>query len=94
MSRNITLICEIDIEQSFDSFHAHAIPDGAEIGPGDVVIVHDAPQHIAYGERFTGECAGTLIRASWAGRLWTQLSSIFEITELYEVGFQPIETKG
>ena len=29
--------CDIDIEQTPDSFHAYAIPDGVDIRPGDVV---------------------------------------------------------
>jgi len=94
MSRTLELTCDIDIEQTWESFHAHAIPDGAEIGPGDVVIVHDAPTTIGFGETFTGQSRATLIRANPLVRFWTEISSIFEITELYEVGFQPIEQKG
>jgi hypothetical protein len=94
MSRTLELTCDIDIEQTWESFHAHAIPDGAEIGPGDVVIVHDAPTTIGFGETFMGQSRATLIRANPLVRFWTEISSIFEITELYEVGFQPIEQKG
>jgi hypothetical protein len=94
MSRTVELTCDIDIEQTWESFHAHAIPDGAEIGPGDVVIVHDAPGAIGFGETYAGQRRATLIRANPLVRFWTEFSSIFEITELYEVGFQPIEQKG
>jgi hypothetical protein len=88
MSREIIeLVCDIDIEQTKESFHAHAIPDGAEIGPGDVVIVHDAPTDIPFGEIYTGTRRATLFRANAVTRVWTQFASIFEITELYEVGF-------
>jgi hypothetical protein len=88
MSREIAVLCSIDIEQTPESFHAHAIPEGVEIGPGDVVTLHDAPD-VAFGEHFQGERTATLVRANVFVRLWTQFSSIFEIGELYEVGFSP-----
>jgi hypothetical protein len=89
MSRQIELLCSIDIEQTQESFHAHAIPEGVEIRPGDIVTVHDAPENIEFGGHYIGERRGTLIRANALVRLWTQFSSIFEIGELYEVGFLP-----
>lgn len=94
MTRTVELICDIDIEQTFDSFHAHAIPDGAEIGPGDVILIHDAPTGIEYGDIYTGQRRATLYRANRLMGALTRLLSIFEITELYEVGFQPIDAKG
>lgn len=94
MSRTVELICEIDIEQTWQSFHAHAIPDGVEPGPGDMILVHDAPTDIGFGEHYTGTRTATLFRANLFTRLWTQLSGIFEISELYEVGFSPIDVKG
>lgn len=86
----ISLRCEFDFEQTPESFHAHAIPDGAEINPGDWVVVHDAPA-LEFGEVFTGEGTATLYRAGPLRRAWTMFSSIFEMTELFEVGFQPFE---
>jgi hypothetical protein len=94
MTRTVELICDIDIEQTFDSFHAHAIPDGVEIGPGDVILVYGVPTDIGFGQSYTGQRRATLFRANALTRLWTQFVSIFEITELYEVGFQPIDAKG
>jgi hypothetical protein len=89
MSREIEVLCSIDIEQTAESFHAHAIPEGVEIGPGDVVTVHGVPVNVAFGEHYVGERRATLVRANVFVRLWTQFSSIFEIGELYEVGFSP-----
>jgi hypothetical protein len=94
MSQPIHLTCDIDIEQTVESFHAHAIPNGVEIYPGDVILVHDAPAAIGFGERYTGTRKATLFRANPLIRFLTQLSAIFEITELYEVGFQPATPKG
>jgi hypothetical protein len=98
MSRTIDLVCAIDIEQTAESFHAHAIPEDIEINAGDTIFVHDAPAGIGFGECYTGERRATLRRANFLIRLWTEITSIFEIFELYEVGFQPIadapRTKG
>jgi hypothetical protein len=90
MNRTIELTCAIDLEQTAESFHAHAIPQNVEINPGDTILVHDTPEMVGFGESYTGECRATLVRANVFQRLWTQFSSIFEIMELYEVGFQPI----
>ncbi|HQT38139.1 MAG TPA: hypothetical protein PK231_01855 [Acidocella sp.] len=86
----IDVLCSIDIEQTPYSLHAHAIPENIEIGPGDTIIVHDAPTNIAFGECYTGERRATLYRASALQRLWTEFTSIFDIGELYEVGFNPV----
>ena len=50
--RVVEVRCDIDIAQTPETFHAHAIPDGIDIRPGDVVTVHDAPSRIGFGERF------------------------------------------
>jgi hypothetical protein len=84
--------CDIDIEQTAESLHAHAIPDGVEIRPGDVVTVHDAPSRIGFGERITCVRRATVRRAGVLQRAWTELTALLELTELYEVGFQPKET--
>jgi hypothetical protein len=90
MSRRLELLCTLDIAQTAESFHAHAIPEDVEIGPGDMILVHDAPGEISFGEVYAGERRATLTRATALERLWTKFRSMFEITELFEVGFQPI----
>ena len=90
MSR-IEVDCLIDIERTAESFHAHAIPDGIEIRPGDRVVVHGLPSHVAFGDRMSMVGRATVIRAAWPVRAWTRLASLFELTELYEVGFAPKE---
>ena len=88
-SRIVQVRCDVDIEQTRDSFHAHAVPDGIDIQPGDMVLVHDLPGEIGYGERIACECRATVLRANWLQRQWTQLCGMFELTELYDVGFEP-----
>jgi len=93
MSRTVQFTCDIDIEQSQESLHAHAIPEGIEIKPGDVVMVHDTADALGAAQ-YTGKRRATLIRAGFWRRSWTRFCSFFELTELFEVGFQPIVPKG
>jgi hypothetical protein len=86
--RTIDVVCNLDIEQTPESLHAHAIPDGIDIRPGDTVVVHGAPADIRFGDRMTLQCRATVIRAGVLKRLWTQSIGLFRLSELYEVGFQ------
>ena len=83
---------EVDLERTGDSFHAYAVPDGIEIRPGDVVQVHGAPTEIAFGDRLVMECPATVSRAGRIARAWTAWTALFQLTGLYEVGFEPKET--
>ncbi len=87
--RTEEIVCSVDLEHTFDSLHAHAIPEDVEIRPGDQVIVHGLPDHIPFGEKRTMECRATIRRAGWFDRALTQWSAIFEVSELYHVGFEP-----
>lgn len=89
MTSTIDVACLVDIEQTHDSLHAYAVPEGVELHPGDSVIVHDAPGGVAFGERLLRECRATVTRAGWLERAWTRVSGMFELTGLYEVGFEP-----
>ena len=83
------IACDVDLERTDDSFHAYAVPDGIDIRPGDRVRVHGMPDRLEFGEIHHFRTAATLERAGWVLRVWTELTSIFELTSLYEVGFQP-----
>jgi hypothetical protein len=83
--------CMLDIEQTAESFHAHAVPEGIELRPGDVVQVHNAPTHVDFGDCYTRPSRATVTRAGWLDRAWTRMTAPFEMLELYEVGFQPRE---
>ena len=89
--RTITVPCTVEIEQSFDSLHAHAIPEGIDLRPGDRVIVHGAPTEVGFGETRHLTCRATVIRANGIERLWTEVQALFELTELYHCGFEPKE---
>ena len=88
-ARTVEVRCDVDIEQTRDSFHAHAVPDGIDIRPGDVVLVHGAPAGVRFGDRIACECQATVVRAGLLTRAWMHISSLFELGELYEVGFCP-----
>ena len=87
----IEVPCTVEIEQTAESFHAHAIPRDVAIRPGDRVLVHGAPAHVAFGARISIPCRATVTRAGWLQRVWTQATAMLELTELYEVGFAPRE---
>jgi hypothetical protein len=89
--RTLTVPCLLDIEVTPESVHAHAVPEGVTLYPGDQVIVHGAPEKIDFGDCYTRQCTATIIRAGLLTRLWTRWSAIGQITELYEVSFAPVE---
>ena len=92
LRRTVEVPCTLDIAQTPETLHAHAIPEGIEIHPGDVVIVHDAPARVGFGERILRPGRATVVRAGWTRRRLTRLAALFQLADLYEVGFLPRET--
>ncbi len=90
-ARSFDVPCLLDIEVTPESVHAHAVPEGVVLRPGDTVVVHGVPPHIDFGDKLTLACTATITRAGWLTRQVTRLAAIFEITELYEVSFAPME---
>ena len=80
---------DVEIEKTQESFHVYAIPSSFEVREGDEVLLHGMPTEIDFGAQFTMQCRATVQRAGMLERAWTRLVSMFELTELYEVGFQP-----
>jgi len=89
--RTVEITCEVDIEQSPDSLHAYAIPQGIEINPGDTVYLHDVPTRVGWNERRTMTCRATVLRAGWFDRWLTEFRAVFDLAELWHVGFEPKE---
>lgn len=85
--RRIEAPCTVDLEQTRDRVHAYVDVEGVEIGPGDRVIVHDAPTSVPYGERMVVQRRATVIRATLPERFFARMEGYFELTELYEVNF-------
>ena len=86
--RSIDVFCDVDIEQTPESFHAHAVPDGIDIRPGDSVFLHDVPA-VKFGDRVHCRCAAVVVRGSIAAVLRQRIMEFFALTDLYEVGFLP-----
>jgi hypothetical protein len=80
--------CIVEIAMTAETFHAYAAPEDVEVEPGDVMLIHDAPTQVAYGAVLTRDCRATVRRAGLLRRAWTRASSLFSLTELYEVGFE------
>lgn len=89
--RRLEVPCIVEIERTADSLHAHAVPEGIVLRPGDRVVVHGTPDHVNFGERVVFETRATVLRAGPLERAWMQLVAILELTELYHVGFEPKE---
>ena len=79
--------CTIDLEQTPDSLHAYVDLQGIKVGPGDEVIIHDAPSGIAFGERVVLDRRASVRRAGPLARFWAHVEGYLELTELYEVSF-------
>jgi hypothetical protein len=80
--------CTIEIENTFESLHAHVeLHDGVIIEAGDEVLVHGDPIRVPYGEKLKIERMATVTRAGPLERLFTHIMARFELTELYEVSF-------
>ncbi len=80
--------CTIEIENTFDSLHAHVDLEGdVAIGPGDAVLVHGEPIRVPYGEKCVLHRHATVTRASALDRAITKIAARLELTELYEVSF-------
>ena len=84
---SITVPCTVELEQTPEFLQAHVSLEGIEVDVADEVLVHDAPTHIAFGDRQLFHRQATVTRASALDRLFTRLFAYRELTELYEVGF-------
>jgi len=78
----------LDLESSHETFHAHADLGMVLVDEGDAVLIHDAPNRIAFGEKRRIETKATVAKASWLRRCVVRVLGTSHITELYEVGFE------
>ncbi|MEQ1670041.1 MAG: hypothetical protein ABL893_04200 [Hyphomicrobium sp.] len=83
-----TVPCTIEIENTFESLHAHVELHGAApVDAGDEVLVHGDMIRVPYGHKVTLQRLATVTRASGLERALTILAARLELTELYEVSF-------
>lgn len=82
------VLCTIEIENTFESLHAHVDLDGKlAMEAGDEVLVHGDAVRVPYGQKVVLRRLATVTRANWLDRAWTRLLARLELTELYEVSF-------
>jgi hypothetical protein len=90
IARQFDIPCTITIEQSPEHFHAHVELEGdIPLYPGDEVRVHGAPMTVDFGQSLQFTRMATVKRATALTRAWTRLAAYFDLTELYEVSFNP-----
>ena len=83
-----TAPCTVEISHKFESLHAHVrLNNGAVIEPGDTVQVQGPEIMAPFGEIVSEDREAIIIRASGLERLWTRLTSDFEVMELCEFSF-------
>ncbi len=88
--RQFDIPCTITIEQSPEHFHAHVELEGdIPLYPGDEVKVHGAPMTVDFGQSLSFTRMATVKRAGALTRVWTRFAAYFDLTELYEVSFNP-----
>ncbi len=88
ISRRFDVDCTIEVENTFESLHAHVILDGdIEIEPGDSVKVHGDTVRVPYGEKCVLRRRATVTRAGWLERKWTRATGDLEFMELCEFSF-------
>ncbi len=86
--RKVDVPCVIEVENTFESLHAHVkLEGGIHIHPGDEVTVHGRPVEVPYGEKRVFSRMATVSRAGWMERLWTRATGDFEFMELCEFSF-------
>ena len=85
--QTVEVPCVVDLEQTSESLHAHVELHGVEVGPGDQVIVHDAPTEVGFGQRRVVQRRATMIRAGVLRATAARVGGYLALTELYEVTF-------
>ena len=80
--------CTVDLEATHEHFHAHVDLGAVEVGPGDSVLLADAPSRIEFGVQHSYRSSALVRHAGPIGRAWTRLVGRFGFQDLYDVGFE------
>lgn len=83
----IEVPCTIEIEQTWESLHAHVELEGLNVEPGDEVHVQGGEIVVPFGESRVLHRMATVTRATAPERLWVKLTGDFEFMELLEFSF-------
>lgn len=82
-----TVDCHIQMSNTAEFLYAHVELNGAEVGPGDQVLIHDPLTQIEFGQQLEYTRRATISRAGLLSRIWTYFTARLELTMLYEVSF-------
>ena len=80
--------CLVDLEATHDHFHAHVDLGAVEVGPGDSVLLTEAPTRIEFGQKRQYPSSALVHHAGPLRRAWTRLVGRFGFQDLYDVGFE------
>lgn len=88
MSRRFDTGCLVEVEHRFEALGAHVRLDGdLPLFPGDRVTVHGPEIRVPFGEARAERRTATVERAgAWRG-FWARHVAQWQLTRLYEVGF-------
>ncbi|MEO0410339.1 MAG: hypothetical protein AAF221_00685 [Pseudomonadota bacterium] len=88
LPQTLIVDCTVEIENTFESLHAHVrFDDGTTVNPGDEVTVHGKPIEVPYGEQQIFRRRATVKRASAIERMWTKATGDLDVMELCEFSF-------
>jgi hypothetical protein len=85
--RQLTAQAVLDLEHTADSLHAHVEIDGIDLGPGDEVLLLGVDSRLRFGERRRRTAVAVVTRAGWLRRHWFRLTSMLQLTSLYDISF-------
>ena len=83
----VSVPCTIEIENTWESLHAHVELEGVDVEPGDEVHVQGGEIVVPYGERLTLRRMATVTKAAAPERLWIKMTGDLEFMELLEFSF-------
>lgn len=92
-ARSIEVTCTVEVEGTADRLHAEVDLGGLPVGPGDEVMVHDAPTGPGPSGHLLCHRRATVVRAGPIQRLRAHLAGYLLLTELYEIGFSVGRTR-
>ena len=88
MSRAFLIGCTVEVANRFEELGAHVRLDGdVPLYPGDRVIVHGSPIAVPFGEMLSERRTATIRRAGPLRGFWARHVRQWQLTQLYEVGF-------
>ena len=80
--------CEIEIERTWESLHAHVhYQREVDIAEGDEIQVLGEKIHVPFGERLRLQRTARIRHAGPLTRLWTRITAFAELMELSEFSF-------